>query len=263
LLSDTEFNLAEFGEPEGHFRVGGKHYQTLKLVVVLGTILGLGTFGVVAFIESRNPLGPNWLVLGVIGTVAVSVAVAAVAATIRILRYRGLEVLVCKNALVCMNPNSVQAVRWNEITGIRRVTLTSDETWGSLKPARQVIIDYGGKEPLIFDEMLENLSRVRDLVEQHTFDHLLASALEKLREGESVQFGPLSISQEGVRSGKSVLPWTDYGGVQADPQLVVMHYKGRDKPFCKLKTAEVPNIHVLPALADFFGKSVEEESDAV
>jgi hypothetical protein len=98
-------------------------------------------------------------------------------------------------------------------------------------------------------------------VEQHTFDHLLALALEKLRDGESVQFGPVTVGQEGVRAGKSTLPWAEYGRVLAAGNQVAMYYKDREKPFFKLKTEEVPNIHVLPALADFFGKSAEQEPD--
>src|SRR5262249_42297737 len=94
----------------------------------------------------------------------------------------------------------------------------------------------------------------------HTLDHLLAPPLENLRDGESVSFGPLTLSMEGIHSGKTMLPWSRYGHGEAERGQVTIYDNERGKAFCKLKTAEVPNVHVLIGLADFLGRPSKTNS---
>jgi hypothetical protein len=118
-----------------------------------------------------------------------------------------------------------------------------------LAAVQLILADYLGRE-FVFDNNVADLKRLRERVEEYTLKHLLPPALEAVREGGIVSFGPVSVSQEGLQIGAEQLPWERYDRGEAARGRLTIYAVGQSKPFCKVATADVPNSHVLLALAD-------------
>ena len=231
-LSNANLDLADFGDPEAHFRVGGYHYRMLQIGGFLGILVGLGflgLIGVLAFVGGRGPQGREWSALLHGGVFAVAALVAGAAALSRSRGYRGLQVLVCSRGLVCMRDEGIEHLPWPSIRSVQRVPKSVTGVSHSWQPGVQLVLERIDGAKLVFDETLENLAHLRELVEEHTLDQLLATALEKLRAGDVVSFGQATVSAEAIRTDKGSLPWTQFGaGTEERGQITF--YDERGKP---------------------------------
>jgi len=68
--------------------------------------------------------------------------------------------------------------------------------------------------------------------------------------GQTLPFGPLRVSQEGIAMGEQVLPWAQVKSVGLEANRLVIYEITQRKPWSKLAAAQVPNLYVLFALAD-------------
>jgi hypothetical protein len=263
-LPELEFDLAQFGEAEDHFRVGGFNFRILQLGGILGILVGLGIIALVVSVPifaAPAQGGRDWPLLIKFGLIGLGALAAGSAAWSRSRSYRGLQILVCTRGLVWMRPDGDEGIPWNSIYSVRRLAQSGQEAGGSLQPNLQLVIQYGAGKQLVLDETLQNLRQLREIVEERTLDHFLAPALEQLRDGAPVPFGKLWVSALGIMHGNQLLPWNRFGHAVAERGEVAVYDRERGKAFCKVNTGEVPNIHVLLALADFFGRSADAESN--
>jgi len=254
---DATLDLAEFGEPEAYFRVGGYHYRMLQIGGIIGIVAGVGMLGLVvglALLGGRGPMGRAWSALLHGAIFALTALAAGVAALARSRHYRGLQVLVCSRGLLCLREERIEQVPWPSIRSVQRVPKPSESISSSWEPRSQLVLERVDDSKIVFDETLHDLPRLRELIEEHTLDHLLALVLETMRGGESVAFGPARVSEESLVFEKAVLPWSRYGHAVVESRQVTI-YEADGKSFCKLDTATTPNSHVLLALAEFFGDS--------
>jgi hypothetical protein len=259
---NANLELAEFGEPEAHFRVGGYHYRMLRIGGFLGILVGLGFLGLIgllAFFGGRGPQGREWssLLHGVV--FAVAALAAGAAALSRSRGYRGLQILVCSRGLVCMRDDALEQLPWQSIRSVQRVPKSVTGISHSWQPGVSLVLERIDGTKIVLDETLQHLEHFRELVEEHTLDHLLAPALEKLRAGGAISFGQATVSPGGIHTDKALLPWTQYGmGVAEQSQVTI--YDERGQSFCKLEITAVPNVHVLLALAEFLGRAGKVKS---
>jgi hypothetical protein len=257
-----DFDIAALGEAEGHFRVGGFHYRLLQIGGILGILVGLGIVGLAVLVPILAPPARgirDWPLLIKFGIIGVGALAAGGAAWSRSRSYRGLQILVCTRGLVWMRPDGDEAIQWEAVSALRNLSHSGHEAGGSLRPNLQFVIEYGADQKIVLDETLYNFNHLREMVEERTLDHLLASALEELREDVPVSFGPIVVSPQGINVKKHRLPWRHYGQGVAEKGEVAIYDRDQGKAFCKVKMAEVPNVHVLLALADFFSRSAEPE----
>ena len=258
---NLEFDIAALGDADGHFRVGGFHYRLLQIGGILCILVGLGIIGLVVLIPTLVPpaRARDWPLLIKFGIVGFAALAAGSAAWSRSRSYRGLQILVCTRGLIWMRPEGDEAIHWEAVTALRNITQSGHEVGGSLRPNYQFIIEHGAGKQIVLDETLHNLKHLREMVEERTLDYLLAPALEELREDVPVSFGPILVSPEGIRLKQKRLPWSHYGHGVAESGEVAIYDRDHGKAFCKVNMAEVPNVHVLLALADFFSRSAEPE----
>lgn len=60
---------------------------------------------------------------------------------------------------------------------------------------------------------LSDHEKLEQAVQQHTVQAKYRPALEAIQRGETVAFGKVSVSREGIATGSKTLPWHQYGGV--------------------------------------------------
>lgn len=164
---------------------------------------------------------------------------------------RGLRVLVFPTGIARIQADTVDVVRWEEITTVRRAILWEQDQEAPFGAGVQLSLETADGREYEFDDALSGLKELRKLVEQHTLPHLLHKALEAYEAGRDVSFGVVSASCRGLAYGGRNLPWAGYGAVETAKGLLHIKALGSGRSLCKIPLLEVPNVHVLIALAAY------------
>ena len=251
FTNDLPTEAEGLGDPIADFRSGSFQYLLFLSVGSLGVLFGLAWLGIVVavfFIALFR--GPKPRFGGFGATLPGIVLLSGGLATLyRASRSRSLQVYVFTGGLARVQRNQAEVLRWEDINEVRRnpnpKTKGLTVTWPS-----QLIFKLRDGRQLIFDESLSRLKDLRTLVEEHTRDFMFTALLEALQVGAAVAFGSLAVSAEGIFNGTTAMPWTECASVKVGGGSLIVSCTGAKRAFCKVPLEEVPNPHVLTALAD-------------
>lgn len=99
---------------------------------------------------------------------------------------------------------------------------------------------------------ISDSERLQEVAQRRSVRARYAPTMEAINRGETVSFGQLGVSREGISSGRKMLPWAAYGGIMlAQGQITIAQIgKGR---FVTLSLGQVENytllVHVIDAVA--------------
>lgn len=238
--------VAALGEARAVFRARAWHTVLYVFLGMSALVLGLAALAVVVVILADPPKHGGWpfhvLLFGL------SLLAAAVGMLAKAGRMRGLAVYVCADGLAAVQGERVRALRWDEVTTVQRGTESKRNELSISYPARLCVRGMRGEE-LEFNEGVAGLAELRQLVQEHTLEHLLAPAAEAYLAGETVPFGELEVSRQGIHHQRDLLPWDQLEEVAVDREEVVVCATGRKRPVFRVALARVPNTHVLLAIA--------------
>src|SRR5262249_50295146 len=125
---------------------------------------------------------------------------------VRAWRNRGLRVLVFPEGVVRVQGNRAVAFFWDEVeTVLQKKNL---HTWTQLLEGKLIYtVTRTSGAQLRFDEAPPNLPLLGGILQRETLKHLVPRALDALRAGETLTFGPLRVTHEGVSRGPETVPW--------------------------------------------------------
>ena len=243
------------GEPIAEFRTGYVQIAALWLFTVGAFVVGLGllafVLGAVLWFDLKANFHMATLVkVGLFGLVLLSVGVRGV---LRIRKTRGIRVFAFAQGLGRIQGESAEMLRWEDVTVVQRVSLTSSER-SKMQPSRKLILLANDGRTFELDDSLHGLHELRDLVEQQTLTHLFPPLLDLWEAGEDVSFGKLSATRDGLRFGDKTLPWAACEDIEVTGGQVTVKAQGAWLSFCKVPLHEVPNVHILLALAEYIRK---------
>jgi hypothetical protein len=247
LPDDVPAEVAELGEPLAEFTTGGllfAAYVVGGIVVILLGLAALG-FGVAVLMHP-----PKHGMAGVFKLMAFGLFLVAsgVGVLTRSRAVRGLRVFACRDGLARVQGPAAELLRWDEVNNVRR-DLSKKGGLTVRTPYRLFLVRRDGKE-LEFNESLAGVERLREIAEGQTLPFMLPAAVEAYRGGETVGFGALSVSAEGVHSAKDTLAWEDFADAEAKKGLLLVRAAGRRRAFFKIDIAKVSNPHVFLALVE-------------
>ena len=251
LPDDVPPEVAELGEPIAEFRSGALAYVLFLVIGCFAILLGVGflvLFIVILVMPARANQGgrlPNFRTL-IVAFVCVSAGIATLR---RAWGLRGLHVIVFPVGLARIQGPQVDVLRWDDINRVTRNPSVKAKGLTLSTPTELILSSRDGRE-IVFNENLSRLREMRELVEGNTLKVMLPPAMEALEADETIGFGPVSVSAEGVHCGEQTLPWAGYESAEIAQGNLLVKATGARRPFCKAPLAEVPNVHVLIALAE-------------
>ena len=106
---------------------------------------------------------------------------------------------------------------------------------------------------------LEGMGELGATIQARVSKRLLPQAIGAYRAGEDVAFGPrLGLSQQGVRVGEKLLPWSDVAKVNLNrDNAVTIQQKGKRLPWKQINSHKVANPMVLKAMLSRIGRRQE------
>jgi hypothetical protein len=249
LPDDWPGDAQELGEPIAAFRPGSFQSVLLFAGGLAGALFGLALLGLMAYLLVAG--GARGLRFGsfkgiFIGFVLLS---GGIATMLRAVHSGKLRVYAFTGGLAHARGSQVQTLRWEDVNEVRRNPNVKAKGLTFSRPSLLLLKLRDGRQ-LVFDESLSRLKDLRTLIEAHTRDFMLNALLQALKAGADVAFGPLAVSAEGISHSSQTLPWAECTGVKIGGGSLAVHRTGAKRPFCKVRVEEVPNTHVLTALAD-------------
>lgn len=159
----------------------------------------------------------------------------------------GLGLLILSAAI----PKNGQLIETFE-QGVRVVARNEEHTWAwrdvdyTITPAKGAANHSIGGPGLKSIPLtgLQGANELQSLAQQRSVQAKLGPAIEAVNRGETVTFGALGVSREGIVAGRKVLPWHEYGGITLHQGNVgiVKAPKGR---FTGVSLGSVPNYALL------------------
>lgn len=254
--------VIELGEPEALFRVsGGRLFAKL----VLGVLLVL--FGVVAnyLWWFRGPARFDHLVFHLLYILPLSGA----ALLWHMYRNRGLLVLVYPAGLLRLRHGEVDSFPWGEVESVlvhvQRAEeaefardadgaliacwLPADVPTFKLWNAGLTLTRTDGTEAH-FGAALSDYAALAARVQRKTFAALWPATVARFRAGEPIAFGGLEVDAVGLHHGGKRLRWADLKGLGVAQGKLSVKQTGKWLPWALIDISDVPNPHLLFALAD-------------
>ena len=252
---ELEERLKSLGEPIAEFRTGFGKLAVLWAFTAGAFVAGLGLvlFLVYAAVFVLGQAHMHVATMGKLGILGLVLLSAGVRGVQRIRKTKGVRVFCFEDGLARVQGESVAVLRWEDVAIVQRASLTTSER-GKMQPARKLILTGRDGAALELDDSLSDLRTLRELVEQHTLAYLFPPILDAYERGEAVSFGKLSVSREGVHSGRKTLPWSECEDVEAAQGHLTIKAQGAWLSFCKVPLHELANVHILLALAEYIRK---------
>jgi hypothetical protein len=246
-------DLRQLGAPVAEFKAGPVQYALALVGGLLAVLVGLVALAGAVFLVFEQPRGRKWVGGGVfkVGLLGLFLVGAGIGMLRRARGRRGLHVLVFTDGLARLRGGPPEVLRWDEVNAVRRAVSATGEGITVSKPVRLTLVSRDGRE-WEFDEGLTGLTELRDLAERHTLPFMLPPAQEAVDAGAAVGFGLLGVSRDGWQHDKApVLPWEEFRDLEVVRGRVTVYSQNGRKPFGRIDLEQVPNVHVLQALAEW------------
>jgi hypothetical protein len=245
MCGDDELvrQIEQLGEVVAEHRL--PPWQT-RIAALFGACLGV--LGVAFLYGSLSAFGRGEKVPFQVVMIGVLGLLACIALIHGALRTRGLRVIVCRGGLILAVRTGIEVLPWADVAELRsstKVLRIAQPYYLGIGFAALTIRGADGRQWTV----PVGLARIRKLIEAvqtSTLPILLERTLAAIHRGESVSFGYLSLSAEGIHCGESVLPWGEFRMLQHQEDGVVrVLRRDSSKPFCQCDDVKLANLHVL------------------
>ena len=177
---------------------------------------------------------------------------------IRGLQQAELRVVLYPEGLVHTQRSGTAAYRWDEIKEVRQRIIKTRQRGGPSSTSHvYTIVDAQGREATFDDKLSTNVQALGQTIQEKVTKRLLPQAIQAYNTGETLAFGKLSLSKEGLNTGKETVPWEQIESIGFRAGKIEL--KRKDKRFASLIAGvdQIPNVYVFMALA----KSVSGTAD--
>lgn len=170
-------------------------------------------------------------------------------------RDRSLRVGVHHDAFIYTRSGKTDVVRWDEIEEARMQILSIGTRGGQGKMdtvyAYEIRRQGGPELKFRFNKnSIRNIDALSAAIQQEVTRRHLPRAMQTLAQGKPVQFGKLSVDNQGIGNGKETVSWDDVEDVQVNNGAINIRKKGKWLNWSNVSVGETPNVFVFLALVD-------------
>ena len=219
-------------------------YPTLGLTGLLAT-LALWAFAALRWSFVYSTYGPALVGRVAFPVILLSIAtlatgLAGVAATIRL---ASLVVTTYEKGIVIRRGRRGKLIRWDLIRHVRTTAVRygfSGLSWGR-RASMTIVLDSGEKFRLT--NALGDVKGLIAAVKGNVYQRLLEEYTLQFNSGQALSFGPLILSKEGIRKGRSQLAWKDLGRASLENGRLALAPASADRGTrIRIEARRIPNI---------------------
>jgi hypothetical protein len=174
-------------------------------------------------------------------------ALALVGGALLILGRQRSRAIVRRHAggLVIERGRQGSAIPWDDIKAIHTSSVRYGPgplAWG--RRDELVLVNREGRRYRLHQSM-DDFDELAGAVKQSVYPTLLDAYTRAFNHAQSLPFGPLQITPEGIHNGRKILPWSQVGETRLDRGwLVVTPLEGQSGPRLRFPAHAIPNVDV-------------------
>jgi hypothetical protein len=242
------------GRPTAYFTFPRRQRLALIVAGILAAIVGIGLLAMLWFIPNEG-----FVILGLL------LLARGPALVLYVWKYRRLQAIAGSAGIALIENDVVSSCRWQEIDAVQESLVTGEAKAVLAASARDEnhvfrVTCRDGKV-LVFRSFLDDLPWLGQIIQHETLPYLLPPAVAALEAGDALDFGPLCIDAEGLRSApEKRLAWGELEDAEIANGLLVVKQVGKWRAWFKMPIGQVPNAHVLLALVHHY-RNVDQAVD--
>ncbi|QJW95913.1 DUF6585 family protein [Frigoriglobus tundricola] len=253
--------VTELGEPDALFRINGGRFLAKLALGVLLLVLG-GAANYLWWVHGPATF-EHFMMFVLVG-----LPLSGVSLLLHMYRNRGLLILVYPNGLLRLRRGEVDSFPWAEVERVRLRIQRSDVAFArddagepaacwlpvdvptfKLGDAGVTVVRGDGVE-VHFGAALSDYEALAEDVQKRTFAVLWGGVRDRFRAGDRIAFGELEADTTGLRHNGKLLPWHELKELVVAQGKLSVKQSGKWLPWALVEMGDVPNPHVLFALAD-------------
>jgi hypothetical protein len=177
----------------------------------------------------------GWIVyiLGIIPILAIIYAVKGIA------NYN-VRVYTFTNGLIRAKGKAYDVIRYDQVAQV--FFISKKGAYGSVSYTLTLVRSDGTS--CKFSSVIQYLGTLGSTVQSEVVRRHMPQALDAFRKGNTLSFGPLTVSLQGIGNGRGTLPWNMVQPIILQRGFVIVKQIGQGSNFAKVKVTEVPNLPV-------------------
>ncbi len=165
-----------------------------------------------------------------------------------------MRVIVYEQGVLRTNNGLTEVVRWEDVHSFLQ-SVTKHYTNGIYTgTTHRYTLSRSDGTVFKFDDTIRNVEALGNTLQREVTRVLLPRYIYAYNVGNTVTFGPLSISQQGISNGKEMLPWSQVKNLQVKRGVVCVQKEGKWFNWSTVGVARIPNFYVFMALVDYASK---------
>jgi hypothetical protein len=163
---------------------------------------------------------------------------------------RGISVKITSEGLDYQGAWRKRSCRWDEVEEttweVRKVSTKRQ----AFEPSRLFHLRCRNGQRISLDDRIPEFEVMIDCVLSELLRCLLPSYLERLRDGQTLTFGPFVVTRDGIDCQSTVIEWSQVERAWIREGTISLTKRGSWIDWGKKSVTEVPNAHLLIALVN-------------
>lgn len=241
MASNVPAEAQPLGTPVAEYTPGPRSQKANLIGSVVLIVFGLG--GILLGIYLASLYGSGQLCFSVAGLISCLLGVLWFVLS---KRQSDLRVLVFPEGLSYTKRGKTDIIRWDDVATVKQ-NITRHQQGGTTHVYTVQLTD-GRKHT--FSDGLAGVQNLGNTIQQEVTRRILPRAVEAYGAGETIPFGKVSISKDGITRGKETLSWDQIKGVKLDRGVISIKKEAKWLRWSSVRVAETPNVFVLLAIVD-------------
>lgn len=155
-----------------------------------------------------------------------------------------------RDGLTYSHKGKTEAMRWDDMAQvtmslINNLNLHTTFYNYTLQSAdgRKIAFNYN-------DKAMQNLPQLSDTIQREITNRQLPKAIAAYNAGDTVTFGRLNVSKNGLSNGKETIPWHEVEAVKLQDGAVTVRKKDKWLNWSNVTVGSTPNIYVFLHMVD-------------
>ncbi len=155
-----------------------------------------------------------------------------------------------QDGLVYAHHGQTDIIRWDAITEVYLYIYAN-------RKARRTRYEYklcGADGSVIkfnyYDHVVSGMKQMSDMIQQDVTRRQLPKMAAAYDAGQSISFGPLSVSKDGLGKGNKMLPWPEVEDVQMSRGYITIRKRNKRSGWAEVPVGKVSNISAFLALTE-------------
>ncbi len=172
-----------------------------------------------------------------------------------------LRVYQFSNGLIRAKGHQAEVIRWDQVISVvqnvrRRGTYyflggVIGAAIASSRSSHSFTVQRSDGASFKFNGILKNVAQLGQNIQQAVTQQHMPRAIAAFNAGSQVNFGPLTVSTQGLSNGREVLSWNQVQSVDLKQGQVIVRKVGKTFNWASLNISQVPNLLVFMGLVNY------------